>query len=52
VPTLQRVEISPQCSTTIVGTVAPMNNFPSKDVDPRNIMRRSIFRSLISLVRA
>jgi hypothetical protein len=29
-----------------------VNNFTSKDVDPRNIMRRSIFRPLISLVRA
>jgi hypothetical protein len=29
-----------------------MNNFMSKDVDPRNIMRRSIFRPLISYARA
>src|ERR1700676_398653 len=52
VPALQRVEISSQCLKTTAGTVAPMNNFPSKDVKPRNIMRRSIFRPLISRGRA
>src|SRR6266702_7349060 len=44
----QRVEIPSYCLDETSRTVAPMNSSSRRDVDPRSIMRRSIFLTLRS----